>query len=356
MENHHSLFMKILKSKWTKRAGLVLGSLVFSLLALEALFRIFDPLGAVYHREIEVHFRHTVPDPDFGMIHPPNTKGRSQGADYRINNEGFRGPDIPAQKAPDEKRLIILGDSIVFSWGVDEDKTFWSLIQQKLREANRNWRVIPIGILGWNTRNEYEYMKKRGFELEPDAILLLILPNDVIANYWGRSDVPKEKLMPHMFQPAPEPKGLARIGAKLSEWKRAIIRQSYLLISVQHHIAGMRASGTIKNSFVEESPQWQDQKAALLDLIADCKERDIELAVVLHELVDLSDDSYFKSAMKPILQAHNIPYTKTPDAVFQLKNYLSIIDNHPNIKGHALMAKAYYDFLTGKSGIVPDKP
>jgi hypothetical protein len=309
-------------------------------------------MGARYHRELKRHFDRTIPDPDFGLIHSAGTRGIAQDVPFRINNEGFRGPDIPLEKSSGEKRLLILGDSIVFGWGVREERIFPTLLQNKFQDAAPEWRVAPIGTIGWNTRNQYEYMRKRGFDLQPDAVLLVMLPNDVYPNWWGRSDEPKHLLFPGLFDPKPTPTRRQKMKAALNRWREAVIRNSFLLVSVQHHIAGMRASGVIQNAFVEENHNWLDMRAALLGLIADCKARGIKILVAYHELEDTSSDSFFKTAVNSILDEAGIPRTATPAELFRLRYYVSVIDNHPNAKCHEKMAELYWNFLNA-NGVPP---
>jgi lysophospholipase L1-like esterase len=53
-----------------------------------------------------------------------------------INSLGLRGAELPATKAPDEIRLLSLGDSTVYGYGVREDEVFGGVAAALLAEAS----------------------------------------------------------------------------------------------------------------------------------------------------------------------------------------------------------------------------
>jgi lysophospholipase L1-like esterase len=52
-----------------------------------------------------------------------------------INSLGLRGPELPATKAPDETRLLSLGDSTVYGYGVRDDEVFGGVAASRLAQA-----------------------------------------------------------------------------------------------------------------------------------------------------------------------------------------------------------------------------
>jgi len=106
----------------------------------------------------------------------------------KINSLGYRMDEFPAQKPNDEFRILILGDSMTFGWGVDVKDNLPSkleaLINSRLPRENRSKRYVRIINAGFkNARSPdafYLYLKKEGLTLDPDLIIVNYFPaNDI---------------------------------------------------------------------------------------------------------------------------------------------------------------------------------
>lgn len=53
--------------------------------------------------------------------------------------------------AAESKTLVFFGDSITAGYGVDPDEAYPALIQQKIDESGRSWRVVNAGLSGETT-------------------------------------------------------------------------------------------------------------------------------------------------------------------------------------------------------------
>lgn len=109
----------------------------------------------------------------FGVVSP-----------VRINNIGFRGPDIGKKSG---KRILFLGDSYVFGYGVDEEDSMPSRLSKELGVD-----VINAGI--WAAGPDFEYLiaDRVEEELQPDLIILGIFPEndlrDLTETAWTMGD------------------------------------------------------------------------------------------------------------------------------------------------------------------------
>jgi hypothetical protein len=63
------------------------------------------------------------------------------------NKFGFRG-DV---RIINEKQIIIIGDSQIYGWGLNDDQTFPYLLESILRLNNQNINVYNLGVPGTNT-------------------------------------------------------------------------------------------------------------------------------------------------------------------------------------------------------------
>ncbi|MFT7664936.1 MAG: hypothetical protein ACI87A_003170, partial [Planctomycetota bacterium] len=104
-----------------------------------------------------------------------------EGAMLRTNQLGFRGSEIEEEKHNDTIRIVGIGDSVMFGWGVEEPQTFLALLEQKLNEQfpERSWEVINTAVPGYNTVIEVATLATKALQLEPDLVLIGFVGNDL---------------------------------------------------------------------------------------------------------------------------------------------------------------------------------
>jgi lysophospholipase L1-like esterase len=91
----------------------------------------------------------------------------------RVGEDGFRS--VPALPDPGAARIVVLGDSYAFGYGVDDDETFAQRLAELLRGRAevRNW-----GVPGYNLAQQVELLRVRGPEAAPDIVVVALHPND----------------------------------------------------------------------------------------------------------------------------------------------------------------------------------
>jgi len=96
-----------------------------------------------------------------------------------VNRFGLRGQDVAATRAPGERRLLVLGDSVVFGASVADEETFPVKLQEALMARN-GWRgaVLNGGVPGYNVAAEAAFLESIGWDLDPDGIVLGVSLND----------------------------------------------------------------------------------------------------------------------------------------------------------------------------------
>ena len=99
------------------------------------------------------------------------------------NSVGLRDDPIRARAEFDE-RIVVLGDSMIFGHGVDDNESFPNQLEAVLRESNRNVDVINAGIKGYGTDGAYKLWTSRlaPLGLEPDLVIFAIYLNDLHDN------------------------------------------------------------------------------------------------------------------------------------------------------------------------------
>ncbi len=152
---------------------IILG-LVLLALALEPTVRILRPQGPVMRGE-EPFFPG---DPDLQFAIRPDAETVLARRDFRItirsNALGFRGPDRgPKGNA---LRILALGDSFTFGWGVQQEETFEAQMERLQGTTNEaghepELEVINAGVPGYNLYQSVLSLEKKGWKIEPDIVL-----------------------------------------------------------------------------------------------------------------------------------------------------------------------------------------
>lgn len=129
-------------------------------------------------------------DEKIGWGFKPNSESREITSDfdvvYSINSKGIRDKEISFEKLPEEFRIIALGESTVFGWGVNYGKRFSEIIEQILD----NTEVINMGVGGFGMDQSFLQLERDGFKFNPDLVILFLFDDfierckDVIRD-WG---------------------------------------------------------------------------------------------------------------------------------------------------------------------------
>lgn len=97
----------------------------------------------------------------------------------RTNSLGLRDGEIPP-KPTGERRVIFLGDSVVFGSRLPQDETLPQLLQ---RAIGAGARVINAGVEGYTTFQELHLLRHVGLKTEPDFVIVGFVWNDVYEHF-----------------------------------------------------------------------------------------------------------------------------------------------------------------------------
>lgn len=125
-------------------------------------------------------------DPIIGYRLQPGARTRFTtsefSADIAINEQGVRDDGPIGRKPPGERRIVVLGDSLVLSVQVDLERTFTSLLQERLNRTARpgvRYRVINAGVQGYGPIENLLFFRTVARQFEPDVVLVaLFVGND----------------------------------------------------------------------------------------------------------------------------------------------------------------------------------
>ncbi len=96
---------------------------------------------------------------------------------FKINSYGFRDYEYDLANKNDY-RIIILGDSYTFGWGVKMEKTFPKVLESSLKKQGYSVQVVNAGIYGYNTQQEVLFFEKELLKYKPDLVIISFVLND----------------------------------------------------------------------------------------------------------------------------------------------------------------------------------
>ena len=165
-----------------KRAVLAIAILAAQFVALEAAIRWHG--GSEAAPGFQALFTR---DPAIGHRLQPGASTRFTtvefSTDLRINAQGVRDDEDIGPKAVDERRVVVLGDSLVLSVQVPLVDTFCERLEAKLNRApaGARWRVINAGVQGYGPVQEWFFYDRVAAAFDPDVVLVVVfVGNDAI--------------------------------------------------------------------------------------------------------------------------------------------------------------------------------
>ncbi|HKX46104.1 MAG TPA: GDSL-type esterase/lipase family protein, partial [Planctomycetota bacterium] len=237
------------------------------------------------------------------------------------NSLGFRGPEWTRAKPPGTVRIVGLGDSVMMGYGVPIEESYLALLERQLAAARPGVRFecLDLGVAGYNTVQEVEVLRQVGLGLDPDLVLLGVVPNDANGIIYPR-DPPS----------------------------RLALDRSFLLRA----LSGQGGEHTWED-FAGHGPF----RAAARELAALAERHGFELVAFTHRTTPTSGALLAELARSGVptrdlgveLAAHCAAHGI--DDYFNSALVVSSIDAHPSAAGHALIARDLAAFLV-EAGLV----
>jgi len=142
------------------------------LLALEGGARLLEAFSDKLPGPYELHYGER---PGFEL----GTEVQSYDRVVAVNAGGYIGTYYPPERAPDTFRIVLLGDSMSFGFGVDYEQSWAYRLEQGLnRVASRRIELLNFSVPGFNTYMEYESYRQLAVRYRPDHVLVGYYPND----------------------------------------------------------------------------------------------------------------------------------------------------------------------------------
>lgn len=328
--------------RWTANLYILLVTSLVMLLAVEWGLRIFNPFGVEFFHILPYHMQGMVDDTRLGYRHPVSVEYMLGSNLVKINAHGLRDEEIPYQKPDDEKRILVLGDSVAFGWGVSQGETFSDRMEPLLqKQTGARWQVINAGVNGYNSEQEAIYLRTEGMRYSPDLVLLLYVSNDVDTildpneTTWRR----------YPAWPPSLPEALNRFKQRsyLLQLTHLFIRMKKMDQARAATSEGGGPSGDINRSMTDH-PNWPQSKQALLDISHHSRQAGIPFLVGLYSSLGSSlDPAFIADLQNAGIDA--IPLQPAWKNIPENVAHVSRIDSHPSALVHQSIAEYLVDIF-----------
>jgi len=308
-------------------AALLGGTLLFAFVLFEAACRIIVDDGMHYHLEMwkyAVELKAVADDPAIGHRHQPGRSAHLMGVDVRINELGLR--DDPVDLRAETTRILMLGDSVTFGWGVPQDQTVAAGLERLLSVvAERQVDVINSGVGNYNTAMEVAWFEREGVSLAPDIVLLNLFINDA--------------------EPTPDYRPV--------RWWDSLLYSRVILFGGLDTIERTVFGGSdwqsyYRNLYQDDAPGWQAMQDAVMRLAERCRELGVPLILVDYPELRELDPYPFADVValyEALARKNDVPFVSLLPAVSDEEPaslWVTPPDPHPN----AYAAKRMADYLS----------
>jgi lysophospholipase L1-like esterase len=92
-----------------------------------------------------------------------------------INSHGTRGREFNISKPSNTLRILSLGDSKTFGWGLSETESYAGCLEQLLQKSagpGKTIEVINAGVNAWSYPQMHFYFRDHGLRYQPDILVI----------------------------------------------------------------------------------------------------------------------------------------------------------------------------------------
>lgn len=302
---------------------LLLGSVVLSLAAAECAVRVLAPGSAP-------------------SGYAPIRMGGPNGGPF--NSAGHRDRERSRDKPPGVWRVVSLGDSFAWGWGVLLDDTYPQRVERMLshrRLQRERWEVVSLAGPGLNSVQEAARLSSEGFAYCPDVVVLGYVLNDS-----EDANAPEVRRAADWLQPSAGP-------AWWQPWQRSA---AYRLVAGRVHATweNRRRIEDRRATYARDYPGWVEGRRALGSMAAMCHARGVPLLVLIFpDFGGPLDERYpFAALHREVAAVAKAAGAQVLDLLpfyrrlnWELLTVDGTRDAHPNEIAHRVAALALFDAL-----------
>jgi lysophospholipase L1-like esterase len=253
---------------------------------------------------------------------------------YRINNLGFRGEDVAAERPPGVRRILCLGDSFTFGEGVREEDAWPQRLGALLGPG---FQVLNAGVQGYDLDHEGLFLFLHGRSLRPDAVVVGFFMNDAM---------PFEETVAHQALLAEGPDAVSPLSRVSALWR----------LLAERRVGARRTElylQRLRESFASETWRAARGRIGRLREMADHDGFEL-LAVIFPVLHELDDDYPLAAEHAEVRRAFEGAGIPVLDLLEDFRGYdarelwAHAVDPHPNDVAHGLAAERVVRAIRGE--------
>jgi lysophospholipase L1-like esterase len=263
-----------------------------------------------------------------------------------INSHGTRGAEFETAKPPNTIRILSLGDSRTYGWGLAEAETYSDLLCRQLQQkigTDKKVEIINAGVNAWSYPQMLVYFRDTALQYHPDVVIL------AEANLWTQFS---EKNSPEFVK-----KFMLRV--RLKNFLRRFAIYHYVIevklkdFYERHRTKFIPVDPKQDALFKEQQQKDPDAlfRGAIEDLCKLAQKQGIQPVLLsmptLDELGSTNATANLR-AKHEVSRALNVPLVDlTPDLQPSGKDlYLEADPVHLNARGNELVARRLFETMT----------
>lgn len=291
-----------------------------------------------------------------------NSNDGKKSVPVRTDSHGYRGEGFVEPKPANTYRVMTLGDSCTFGFGVSEEESYPSRLLGWFKELHpdKNVDLVNASAIGYTSTQVLHLMELEGWNYEPDLLIIAVGFNDAVKN----NTLPDSSF----------------IHAKdFSWWLTGVLRESTLYRTLRSFILSLRPA---KKEYSARVPT-DEYERNLHQLVSKAKNRRITVI-----LTTISAPPDYQTIARDVAESEGIPYVDCENLLeikytemvqtgqtgvlildAGLRDYYSgstfsdrMMDYrqlnlvffdpcHPNAEGHRVIASAIFDTLQNYKSI-----
>ena len=249
-----------------KRAVFALVLAAIPLVSIEALLQLYYRLDNGGWLFVRSYPRIYAPDADRCFALRPGLAYRQSTSEFSIdvytNRQGFRTDsarrDVPEEKRPGVARVLFLGPSFTFGWGVDHEDSYVGMLERRLGRGGAA-EVINAGVPAQPSAMQLCWLAASGRRLRPDVVVQTVYYS--VDNFQSACDpdLPCPVVRDGVLHSA----GSASLRARLTGHLRNSALAFYTWYFYQLAVRGESEAGTGRELYPEEPAGDVDVEAVV---------------------------------------------------------------------------------------------
>lgn len=312
---------------------LSIGGTLALLVALEGGLRLASVGAGYWDRQLPPT---VMRDPELWVRLRPSVRYESRDSGTIVTStHGTRGPEFPVPKPAGRVRVVCVGDSVTFGWGVAADEAYPALLERALRASARDVDVVNAGQPSYSSFQGRILLERELLGYGPDIVTFAFGHNDGFGA--PRSDRAERA----------RDRGLARRAQRLL--RRSRLYTALAMVLLRKPAAG-GAGPDFRGGLADpasavarvDPAAFRDNLTAVVD---DCRRAAVELVLVTEPRRDRKPSPY-NEVVRDVGREQQVRVVDLELLFAPLAPGPLFVDNvHPSVAGHRLFASAIMDAI-----------